>query len=159
MVAVNIEGADKLALVGKAVRLMGSDRTVIKNLTKRIKSLGTPVKAELKASALASLPHRGGLNLWVASSRVVVSVRRGASTAGVDISEGRNSKTGKRSDLRALNKGKLRHPVHGNRRKWTLQSIEPGFFDDVIDGPVGEQFQAEVIGAIDDTIAEVLRGF
>jgi len=154
---VKVEGADKLALLGKAIRKMGSDRTIIKNLSKEIKSFGPPVREALKASALATLPKRGGLNKWVAASRVNVSVRRGATTAGVSIKEGRNS-AGGRSDLKGIDAGMVRHPLLGNRAHWYPQRITPGFATKTLEGPVLQEFQQLTVKAIDEAISEVLRG-
>ena len=36
------------------------------------------------------------------------------------------------SDLKALNRGRLRHPLFGNRKHWYEQSIPPGMWDDAI---------------------------
>lgn len=159
MIAVSIEGAEKLALVGKAVRKLGSDRTIVNNLSKRVRRLVGPVKRELKASAMATLPRHGGLNLWVAKAAVRVAVRRGEDTAGVDITAGRNSRTGRRSDLRRIDQGRLRHQTYGHR-PWSTQSVQPGYFSTpLVDGPIVEEFQSEVIAAIDDAIVEVLHAF
>jgi len=155
---VEIDGVAKLALVGKAVRRMGSDRTLIKNMTKRIKVLSAPVKAALKASAVETLPHRGGFGPWVAKAPVTVSVRRGSNTAGVSIREGRNSGTGKRSDLRRIDAGSTRHMLFGNPQHWYPQTIRAGFATRVLEGPVGMAYAEAVNAAVDDTIAEVLHG-
>jgi hypothetical protein len=155
---LQVEGAEKLALVGKAVRKLGSDRTVLKALTKRIRSGLPSLRAELKASALATLPRRGGLNRWVASSRVNVSVRRGANTAGVTVTEGRNS-TGARSDLRGLDAGMVRHPTFGNREAWSPQKVSAGFATRVFEGPAEQEFRGLVNDSIDEAVAEVLRAF
>lgn len=154
---VEVEGADKLALLGKAVRKLGSDRTILKHLTKRVKKLGAPIRAELKASAVATLPRRGGLGVWVAKSRINVTVRRGADTAGVSITEGRNS-AGGRSDLRRINAGTTRHPYFGKRSHWYPQRVNAGFATKVFEGPIVTEFRNQTLAAIDDSIAEVLRG-
>lgn len=154
---ISVEGADKLALLGKAVRKMGTDRTILKNLTKRIKSMTPEIRDAIRVSAVATLPHAGGLGVWVAKSRVNVSVTRGANTAGVRITAGRNS-TGKRSDIRNIDAGSTRHMLFGDRKHWYAQRVVPGFASNVVQGPLGDLFQAHTIAAIDETIAEVLGG-
>lgn len=156
---VKVEGAEKLALLGKAIRRMGTDRTIINNLSKDIKKMVGPVRTELRDSAIKTLPKRGGLNKWVARSRVNALVRRGVKTAGLSIREGRNSSTGKRTDLRRINAGTVRHPLFGDRHHWYLEKVEPGFATKVFDGPVVEEFTHLTLDAIDKTIAEVLHGF
>lgn len=154
---VSVEGAEKLALLGKAIRKMGADRTILTNLTKRIKTMTPEIRTAIRASAIATLPKRGGLGAWVAKSRVSVSVRRGPDTASVRVIVGRNS-TGKRSDLADINAGSTRHMLFGNRKWWYPQRVTPGYVTTVVQGPLGDEFQAHTIAAIDDTIAEVLRG-
>lgn len=154
---VSVEGAEKLALLGKAIRKMGADRTILKNLTKRIKTMTPEIRDGIRTSAVAILPHRGGLGVWVSKSRVAVTVTRGAATAGVRIVAGRNS-TGKRSDIANINAGSTRHMLFGNRKDWYPQRVVPGFASKVVQGPLGDAFQAHTMAAIDDTIAEVLRG-
>lgn len=154
---VSVEGADKLALLGKAVRKMGADKTILKNLTKRIKTMAPDIRKAVRASAIATLPKRGGFGIWVAKSSVNVSVTRGANTAGVRIVAGRNS-AGGRSDIRRIDAGGTRHMLFGNRHVWYPQRVVPGFASNVIQGPLGDVFQAHTIEAIDDTIAEVLGG-
>jgi hypothetical protein len=155
---VRVEGAEKLALLGKAIRLQGSDRTILKELTKNVKKLSLQVRTELKLSAASVLPKRGGLGGWVAKSRVNTSVRRGANTAGVTVTMGRNSK-GARSDLRGMDAGLVRHPLFGNRHIWYPQRIADGFATKVFEGPAAEEFTNETLDAIDAAIAEVNRGF
>lgn len=154
---VSVEGAEKLALLGKAIRKMGADRTILTNLSKRIKTMTPEIRTAIRASAVATLPHKGGLGAWVAKSRVSVSIRRGPATASVRIVTGRNS-TGKRSDLADINAGSTRHMLFGNRKHWYPQTVVPGFVTNVVQGPLGDAFQAHTIAAIDDTIAQVLRG-
>jgi hypothetical protein len=156
-VKLTITGGDKLALLGKAIRRMGTDRTILNNLAKRIRKLAAPVKAQIKASATDRLPRHGGLNLWVAKAPLTVSVRRGVDNAGVSLRQGRDSK-GSRSDLRSIDAGRTRHPNWGNRRHWSLQSLEAGYFTDAVNGPIVDEFQQQVTGALDEAIAEVLHG-
>jgi hypothetical protein len=156
---VTVEGADKLALLGAAVRKLGSDRTVLKHLTARIRGFAPPAKAELAASALTTLPRAGGLGAWVAMSRVTVSVRRGTQSAGVTITQARTSKGGKKSDLTRIDAGRTRHPLWGNRKHWYGQDVTSGYWSDVIAGPVVDEFTTQTVAAIDDAIAEVLSAW
>jgi hypothetical protein len=154
---VDIKGAEGLALVGKAVRRLGSDRVIVKNMTKEIKAaIVPPVRAAARRNALSYLPRRGGLGAWVAKARITASVRRGASTAGVTISGGRNS-SGARSDLKRIDAGSTRHPTFGHS-PWQPQSLRPGFFGDAVNEQGAEALQEAVIRAVDNAAREVLGG-
>ncbi len=162
-----VSGAEKLELLGRHVRAVGEDRTIFKHLTKRVRPMAAPVRAALRASALATLPSRGGLASLVAREPITVSVRRGTATAGVSIREGRH-----RRDVRSMDYGILRHPVYakqGQRRRdstktgekgwaWVQQSVPQGHWSNVIYGPVTDEFEDHVLEAVDDAIAEVVRG-
>ncbi len=157
MADLEVQGAEKLALLGKAVRKLGTDRTVLKHLNRRIRTGFKDTRKELKTSARDTLPRRGGLGKWVASASVRVSIRRAANTAGVQVVMGRNS-AGKRTDMRAIERGKVRHPTWGHK-PWTPQRVPEGFASKVFEGPAAAEFHGLVIASIDDAVAEVLRAF
>lgn len=156
MADLEVQGAEKLALLGKAVRKLGADRIVLKHLNQRIRAGFKDTRQELKASAKSTLPRRGGLGKWVASASVRVAIRRGANTAGVQVVMGRNS-AGKRTDMRAIERGKVRHPTWGHK-PWTPQTVPAGFAARVFEGPTAAEFHGLVVASIDDAVAEVLRG-
>lgn len=158
IVSVEVTDGGKLAAIGKAVRKAGADRTLVNNMAKRMRTAAGPVKKEIRESALAILPAREGLNVYVAAAPITVSVRRGARTAGVSLREGRNSTSGKRSELRLIDAGELRHPLWGRRTHWYPQRVLPGFASRVMAGPGGDVFRQAVSTAVDDTIAEIVHG-
>ena len=126
-----------------AVRTKESGNKALMTRTRRaMNKAAQPAREAVQATERAVLPKAGGLNEWVASTPVRVSVLTGPKTAGVSI---RQSKGGSRSssvlsaeadlnssrrgrirphDLRRLNEqGLVRHPVFAdpdkNRRDWT----------------------------------------
>lgn len=152
---VDVSGAQGIALVAKRVRQLGSDRTIINNLTKRIRTGIAPIaRPAVRASALATLPAAGGLGAWVARVRVLVQVRRGAQTAGVTISAGRNS-AGGRSDIRAIDAGGVRHQTFGHR-PWVTQSVPAGFFSQAIDETAVLAFREMTVAAVDESVRALL---
>jgi hypothetical protein len=90
------------------------------------------VKPKIVAAALAKLPKRKGYAALVARSIKVSSRVTGGKTVVAVI---RATASGKREnrDLPALNRGILRHPFMGNRRRWYTQRVKPGVVDDPID--------------------------
>lgn len=148
--------SDDIALVGRAVRRLGADRTIVNEMTKEIRRAGTKtVKPAVRASALAVLPRRGGLNRWVAAAAVRVAVRRGTRAAGVEVVVGRNSRGG-RTDSKRIDAGRVRAPAWGNRRAWHLQAVTPGFATDPITGPAADDFREGVVRAVDRAVERLL---
>lgn len=54
--------------------------------------------------------------------------------------------------LGPLDKGRLRHPLFGNRQFWYTQRIKPGFFTDTVN-----QHSDEVRAELEQSIAAVVR--
>lgn len=113
--------ADELQAISR--RLMEAGQVKLyRQLAIDIKVACEPVKGAIKSSALANLPHSGGLNQWVAASRVINTLIRSTYTAGVSV---RVSLKG--HDIRDLDSGSIRKPVFGNRKVWRPQEITSGF--------------------------------
>lgn len=153
-VDVDVDGAARIAAVAARVRELGTDRVVVNNLAREIRSVGKPAKAAVKARALATLPARGGLNAWVARAAVRVAVRRGTRTAGVSLVAGRNSQR-RRSDLKAIDAGRVRAPAWGRRTSWHVQAVTPGFFTEAVDASAVTEFRAGMVRAIERAEREV----
>lgn len=107
--------------VTKALKAAGT-KEMRTRLRKIMAEETKPLRKKIKQSAIDALPSRGGLNKWAASMPAQNTDFRERS-AGVRI---RMSKKG--HDLAALNRGRLRHPLFGNRKHWYQQSIAAGFF-------------------------------
>lgn len=152
---IDIQGAEGLRLVGEAVRRLGSDRTIVTQMTKEIRRAVPPIRRAVKANAVEYLPHSGGLNVWASKGRVTANVRRGAKNAGITIFDGRNSSR-KRSDFDALNEGSIRHPLFGNREHWYPQVVRANFFTDAITDEGVQAFREAVVVAVDNAVREVL---
>jgi hypothetical protein len=107
-------------------------KEVLKALRRSIRQPVPTIRAAIKASALEILPKGGGLNEWVAASRVSASVKATGRVVGLLIKGGRNKMTGGRSDINAINRGRVRAPNWGRRwdGQWHTQTVTPGFFTD-----------------------------
>lgn len=125
MTDFRVTGADQLARAGRALRAQGeAGKGQRKELFKAIQRATRPLKDDVKQAALRDLPRRGGLNRAVASSKITTRTRTGGRNVGVRIvAAGKTVR-----DLRSLDRGRLRHPVFGNREVWVNQAIRPGWF-------------------------------
>lgn len=101
------------------------DKGLMTRTRRGLNKAAQPAREAVPAMERAVLPKAGGLNEWVASTPVRVSMLTGAKTAGVLL---RQSKRGRirPHDLRKLNEqGRVRHPVFADqekepdRKKWT----------------------------------------
>jgi len=139
------------------LRKFDNRREVVKALRKRIREPLPAVRAAVKARALATLPKRGGLNQWVARTRVSAAVRVAGRSAGVKLKGSRKSAKGK-SDLNRLDAGTVRHPSWGRRTpgSWHTQSVTPGYFTE----PTTEvdQWRDACIRAVEDAVETIARG-
>jgi len=147
---IRIEGAEQLAIVGK--RLRGADKQLRKDLLAGIRQVGRPLNEAAKASALAELPSKGGLNRVVARSRMSVQTRTGGKQVGVRL------KATNAHDIGAMDRrGRLRHPVYGNRKAWVTQQIRTGWYTRPLEqrAPL---VRDHVMKAIERTAHEIEKG-
>jgi len=133
-------------------------RVVLKALRTAIRKPFPAVRARIKASALATLPKRGGLNAWVAATKVSLSVKATTGrSAGVIVKGGRNS-TGGRSDIRAIDRGRVRAPSWGHRTRasWHTVAVAPGFFTTPV--VEAEEWREEIDRSVDAAFETLRRG-
>jgi hypothetical protein len=147
-VDLTVTGADKLAKLAAALKEAGHE-DLRKELGKAMGRAARPLKAAARAGAAQGLPYRGGLAERVATSRFTSRTRTTGRNVGVRIVGASDM------DLKAMNRGRLKHPVHGNRRVWVTQQIPPGWFTNsqLIEVPA---VRAELVKAI-DAVARKLK--
>ena len=149
-----ITGAEAIALVAAEVRAMGSDRKIVNDMAARIRQGTSKIRDAIKAHEVAVLPS--GLGSYVASGKIKTLIRRGATTAGVVVRQGRNSQHGTRVDMRRLDQGRIRHLTWG-REPWHPQTVTPGAFTDGATREGLDQLEAAVIEAAEEA-AERIAG-
>jgi hypothetical protein len=134
-----------------------NSKAVLAAMRKGIRAGIAPVRQAIRASAVESLPQRGGLNQWVAKTRINLNVRVGSSSARVRITGGRNSARGGQSDVNAIDRGRVRAPSWGRKgpNDWHTQTVDPGFFTETIDEQDG--FRAQVDSEVDRALDTIRR--
>lgn len=150
-----VSGLNQLAEVARTARLAGGELTP--KIKRGIAKIGPPAKQAVIASAEEKLPHRGGYaDLMAKSLKVRVKTDLGFTTAGVTIVTYASGK-GERRDVVAVNRGILRHPVWGHRRRaWVAQKIKSGFWDDAMQKVENDAYE-RVREVVDET-ARTLKG-
>lgn len=113
------------------------------------------IRAKVKASALAKLPKSGGLAAWAAAAKLTAHVVTMGNTVTAHLKVQRRSLRGE-SDLRALDRGRVRHPAWGRRRHddWAIQTVTPRVYSE----PITEspEWRAAAVRAADSG-ADVIR--
>ncbi len=138
-------------LLAAKLRRFAERKEVIKQLRSEIKRPVPVVVRRVRQAATTQLPHGGGLNKWTAAARMASTVKVGGSSIKVTI---RGSKSG--HDLKAIDKGRARHPTFGHRGKWHTTLVEPGFFTDTIEN--GSDDWREVIADAIEAALRTVRG-
>lgn len=147
-----LSGINQLADVARAARLAGGE--LPKKLKKGLTTLGPPAKKAVQEET-QRLPS-GYRTLLAKAVRVRVRADLGFTTAGVSVVTHATGKE-RRRDIPAINRGRLRHPVYGHRkRKWVTQRVQPGFWDDAMD-TVSDDAHQRVRAVLDET-TRTLKG-
>ncbi|MEE1813704.1 hypothetical protein PUR59_01440 [Streptomyces sp. SP18ES09] len=159
---VQIVGTGQLITLSRRLHAAGGPR-LKQNLQRRIRRAAEPLHRDMQQT-IKALPitsqgrkagSRGGpspttrpLRATIAGA-VRISVRT-SSNPGARVWLDRSALP---SDLRgmaaALNEGRIRHPVFGNRRRWVQQNTTPLWWEQVVRSHT-PRMQAEVARVLDD---------
>lgn len=142
-VELRIEGAQDLERVSRRLKQLG-DKELKNELSRGINRAVKPMKDEVKAAALRDLPKRGGLNKFVAKLSWKTKTKTSGQSVGVTIVADKSG-----HDLKAIDRGRVRHPVFGNRRAWVLQQVKAGFFSNTVRGHA-DRIRRELLALVAD---------
>jgi len=106
-----------------------------------------PLEKDIKLEAAAALP---GMYAGIMAKAVKVSVRTGFATSVFSVRIYARGRAELR-DVRAVNAGRVRHPLFGNRRRWYTTRVRPGF----VDRPVNRNWD-RVVDESADAVGRVL---
>ncbi len=139
------------------LRKFEARKEVVKELRKEIRKPVPKVRKAIKARALDTLPAGGGLNVWVSKTRITAQIKLSGSAAGVRLRGARKSAKGK-SDVSAIDRGRVRHPSWGRRGRgqWHTQLVQPKFFS----GPSTEtdEWRKACVRALNNATEVIRRG-
>lgn len=143
---MQVQGAEKFAALGRAYKAAG--KRLPRELHKAAGAATKPLKAAIRANALADLPARGGLNVWAAKATIRTTVRATGPSVGVRVVGSR-----KGGDLASLNEGRVFHPTFGHGPV-VSQSVRGGFWDRAAE-QVAPHARAEFLHAVDRVAADI----
>lgn len=147
---------DDFAAFARDLRAYSQRKELEKALRKEIRKPVPRVRLKIKARALSTLPKRGGLNKWVSRTRITAQIRFGRAFTVRLI--GRRQSASGQSDLKRLDKGRVRHPSWGRRGRgqWHVQRVTSGFFT----APAVEfdEWRVAIDRALDESLEVIRRG-
>ena len=152
-VDLNVHGAAKLGAVANRLKETG-DKDLRKELYRGIQRAGKPARAAVVAAAREVLPKRGGVNDFIADAlktRISTLANR-SNDAAIRLTASR-----KGTDLRSINRGRLRHPVFGNRKAWSDTKVPKGWVEAAVVEQTPE-IRKEIVKVLDDVAEKMLRG-
>lgn len=144
MTEMAIEGGEKLAKLARQLKETG-DKGLQRELRKQLRTAAAPVIREAQQAAEQSLPHRGGLNAFVGAGQVRVQTSMSGRNARVRLRPRRGA---------GAERGRLRHPVFGNRDRWVTQTVKPGWFTATLEEHAPEVRQ-QLVQVIDDVARQL----
>lgn len=137
---IQVRGGNRLSATGRALERAAA--RLPKALQNALEEEAEPIIAAARQRAVDTLPKKGGVNRFVASSRFQVRPIRG----GVRIHTSDH-------DSRLDTAGRLRHPVFG-QDVWATQHVPPGWFTEAARAQRNKTGQ-ELEKALEAVIAEV----
>lgn len=118
---VYLEGADtrgKYGRVQEALQLLaktGSERKLGARVRKRLREIADTIGPEVLAAGIEEMPRAGG---FAAQLTADGDIKAGLTSAGVAL----RLRAGA-VQMQGLDRGLLRHPVHGNPEVWVTQQV------------------------------------
>jgi hypothetical protein len=158
-VDVDVRGAVQLRDVARAIRT--AERADLrKEMLRALRTATKPLATAIREGIPASVPS-GYAAVLLPATRVTTKTKTSGWPAVTVTAMAKGRKDER--DLRAVNAGKLRHPVFGRIRRtrrtpggksmpWVLQRVPGGFFDRAVEGHADDVRDA--IGEALDVIAE-----
>ena len=140
----------------RELKAFNGRKEILKQLRTEMRKPLPEVRRKIKARALTTLPRSGGLNRWAASTRITAKIAVTGRAVKVTVKGGRNS-SGGASDIKALDRGRVRHPSWGRRGRgqWHIQRVSEGFFTvPVVESP---EWRQACLAAVDRAL-ETIRG-
>ena len=144
---VKVMGAESLSRLARDLKAAG-ERDLRRELLKGVQRAAKPAKEAAKKAALEELPDVGGLAAEIAGSKFSAKTNTGRNPSVRITAKGRPNRSGREHDLRSLDRGRLRHPLYGNRGHWYNQAVKPDWFTEAMKKQAPE-VRKEIVAAID----------
>lgn len=124
-VSIRVDGANEFAEVSKRLKKAGNGKELRKELNSGITKAVRPLRKDVRAHARSTLPKSGGLARLISRQPIRVRKRTAGRMAGVRVVS-----TSEHDIYELDSRGRLRHPLFGNRDWWYQQLVRRGWFTD-----------------------------
>jgi hypothetical protein len=153
-VTIELRNVEVLEQAGRALR--GAEKHYRRELFRGLNRAAKPLKQAVQESIPDYMPGRGGYTAALQRSHSPrTQVKTGGRDPGIRIIS--RTKGGVKRNTKALEAGKLSHPLFGDRENWFTQDIRPGFFTEPMRGQADE-VREEMLDAIQDVHAAIRAG-
>jgi hypothetical protein len=112
-----VNGTAEFRELGRKLKA-AADKDLPDEIYSTVRDAMTPLQGDIRRSAVAVLPRRGGLGALIAQSPISIGKRPG----GISL------KGSSGHDIAAMDRGRLRHPLFGDRRHWYTQPVAVGWW-------------------------------
>lgn len=153
MIEVELRGTAELRRA--AADLRAADKLLDRRIDRNVRGIGARFATDVRDGVPHYMPS-GYSPTLAGAVKVATSIRRVGRGAGVKLRIWAAGKTDER-DVRALNDGRLRHPLWGRRTHWYVTTVRPRFVDDPRDR-LAERAHDELLAAVDEAAAVVTKG-
>lgn len=159
---VTLSGQRQLRELAKRIQDQG-DKGLGREMAAALRKVSKPVQASVEAEYETGLPKRGGyVNTFTKSIKWRTALRGGARSASFRLTIFGDGAHEKR-DIKALEAGRLRHPVFGRSRRikvgnrkgtiitnpWALTTVRGGYFERGTDS-AADKVEAEMSKVLDE---------
>jgi hypothetical protein len=149
---VEVRGVEQLAAVAKAMK--GADKQLKRETYAALNRTVKPLTQAVKDDTGRYLP--GAYAAVVSASLRIRAQRRGGRDPSLSLKATAKTKDGKAREVAALERGKLRHPLWGNRRHWFNQAVRPGFWTEPLKDKA-PAVRAQLVKVLDELAAKIDR--
>lgn len=166
---VTLLGSAQLKKLAAQIQAEG-DKGLGRQMATALRRVAKPIQAAVDAEYETGLPKRGGYQgTWTKSMKWRTELRGQARSASFRLllfGEG----THERRDIRALESGRLRHPVYGRHRRirrgvrrgsrdpnpWAVTSVKGGYWERGTDN-AADDVEREMIKVLDDFTSRLAK--
>lgn len=143
MITGSIRGGAELRYVAAELRRQAA-RGLTNELRRAQRAAVRPLQTAIRAEAGLTLPQAGGYAPLMARTVKATAVGLGLKMRIRVFARGRTELR----DVAAVNAGRLRHPLFGDRKHWYVTHVRPGFVDRPVD-ELGDRVVSESLDALE----------
>jgi hypothetical protein len=151
---LSVNGAAALAAFAARCKAAGDER-LMAGVRKGIVHAVAPLAAAVRAEIPHTMPS-GYTPTLAAAVRTRTTTRTSGGSATVTLTLWAEGKSRRRRVV-ALNRGQLRHPLFGNRKRWYVTRVTPGFWSRPIAAGKRDAVRATAT-ALDEVAADIAKG-